>query len=169
MKTAMPFFCFFLVLLSAGCQKNDSQPGTGVTFISAYKNAESWISNEPYASVSKKDKTIWIGGYEKNKNPGGNDEFLIMHLEIADLSDLKNTVIKDVNYESILGGDLVTDRYIIDTANINNEIEITEIDETKKIMKGQFNLNLVRDAWFSTNGEKIQLKSGQFVVSYTEE
>jgi len=62
----------------------------------------------------------------------------------------------------------VSDRYVIDTANTNNKIEITDIDETNKIMKGKFTLYLVRDKWFSANGEKTEFKTGEFTTTYTD-
>jgi len=169
MKTSIFFYSVLLVLLSTGCKKNETQPVRGDTFLSAYKSVSGfWLSNEPYGSLSKKDKIIWIGAY-KPIITGTSDESLIMQLEIVDLSDLKNTTIKEVEFESVFGGDVVVNRYYIDTTNSNNTVEITEIDETKKIMKGQFTLNLIRDKWFSGNGEKIEFKSGQFVINYTEE
>jgi hypothetical protein len=163
------FIYSVLLFLSIGCTKKETQPAKDSTFLSAYKNTSGyWLSNEPYASISKKDKTIWVGA-TKPIITGTSGESLIMQLEITDLADLKKTFIKNAEFDFIIGGDVVTNRYYIDTANTNNTIEITEIDETKKIMKGLFNLNLIRDKWFSDNGEKIEFKSGQFVVNYSEE
>ena len=168
MKTSIFFYSVLLVILSTGCKKNETQPAGDDTFLSAYKSVSGfWLSKEPYASISKKDKTIWVGATKPINS--GTTELLIMQLEIVDVADLKNTTIKSVEFETIIGGDVVINRYYIDTTNINNTIEITEIDETKKIMKGQFTLNLIRDKWFSDNGEKIEFNSGQFVTNYTED
>ncbi|CAN5614772.1 hypothetical protein BH10BAC2_BH10BAC2_06190 [soil metagenome] len=171
MKISTSFYGFLLILLVAGCKKDATQPDTDGTFLSAHKNnTEFWISHQPYASLSKSDKTIWIGGYKTIENTNGNSsESLILQLAVIDLSNLKKTTIKDVQYLYIFGGDVVTDRYSIDTTNSDNEIEITEIDETKKIMKGKFSLNLIRDKWFSTNGEETTFKEGEFIANYTEE
>lgn len=171
MKISALLYSILLVLLLAGCKKDAAQYDAGGTFLSARKNnTEFWISTQPYASLSKSNKIIWIGGYKTIENSNGNSsESLIMQLAVTDLSDLKNTTIQDVQYSSIFGGDIIADRYIIDSTSSNNEIEITEIDETKKIMKGQFSLTLIRDKWFSTNGEEAIFKEGEFVTNYTEE
>lgn len=162
---------YSLILFSflAACTKEDTPIIKGDFFLKAYKNStDLWLTNEPYASIVKTDKIIWIGGYKQNKNNPSLDESLIMQLSIADLSNLKNTTIKSVDYNTILEEDIVTDRYVVDTLNINNKIEITDIDETNKVMKGRFTLYLIRDKWFSTNGEKTELKTGEFITSYTE-
>jgi hypothetical protein len=136
--------------------------------LSGYKtDSLFWMTNTPYASISKKDKTIWIGGYKSISGDGVYHEFLLLQLETPDLSNLKNTAIKTVTFETIFGGDVVSDRYVIDSTNVN-EVTITEIDEIKKIVRGQFNVNLIRDKWFSTNGEKVAFKSGLFLATYTE-
>jgi hypothetical protein len=93
---------------------------------------------------------------------------LLLQLTVDDLSNLQKTTIKSVDYNTILEGDIVSDRYVIDTANTNNKIEITDIDETNKIMKGKFTLYLVRDKWFSANGEKTEFKTGEFTTTYTD-
>lgn len=164
-------YCLLMIPFVTGCKKEATlQPAADGMFLSAYKeNDDFWISNEPSASISKNDNIIWVGGY---KNPGNNnsdpEEVLLMQLSILDLSNLKNTTIKSVDYSFIKQGDIVNDRYVIDTTNTTNEIVITEIDETKKIMKGKFSLTLIRDKWFSNNGEKTAFKSGEFVTTYTE-
>lgn len=175
MKTTVFIYSIILMLLIAGCKKNGITSTTGRTnpvipgmILSGYKTGSLfWMTSTPYASVSKKDKTIWIGGYKSISGNGVYDEFLLLQLEIPDLSNLKNTAIKSVEFETIIGGDVVSDRYVVDSTNMN-EVTITGIDEAKKIIKGQFNVNLIRDKWFSTNGEKVAFKSGLFVAKYTE-
>lgn len=171
MKSFIGFYSLLLLIVVAGCKKDvNLQPDNDGMFISAYKNNDGlWISNEPYGSLSKIDKTMWVGGYKILGNTNGNSaESLIIQLEIADLSNLKNIILKNVQFTTLFGGDIIADRYTIDTTNDNNMIEITEIDETKKIMKGKFSLHLVRDQWFSANGEEATFKEGEFVTDYIE-
>jgi len=67
----------------------------------------------------------------------------------------------------ILGGDVQTDSYLMDSTNAN-EIRITSIDTIKKIISGTFTFKLVRDSHYSDKGEVFQFKEGQFTVEYTE-
>ena len=158
-----------LFLIFTGCKKNEVSLTTGDFFLKAYKDSSDlWLTNEPYASVVRTDKIIWIGGYKQNENNSQLDELLLLQLTVDDLSNLQKTTIKSVDYNTILEGDIVSDRYVIDTANTNNKIEITDIDETNKIMKGKFTLYLVRDKWFSANGEKTEFKTGEFTTTYTD-
>lgn len=157
-------------LLFTACKKNETSPAAkGNFFLKAFKDsADLWQTNEPYGSLVKNDKIIWIGGYKQNENDPRLDETLLMQLNVANLSELKNTTIKSVDYSIITEGDIVSDRYVIDTLNTNNKIEITAIDETNKIMEGHFTLYLIRDKWFSTSGEKTTFKTGEFITTYTD-
>lgn len=162
-------YCLLLFFFFASCKKNEVSPNTGNFFLKAYKDSSDlWQTNEPYAALVKTDKIIWIGGYKQKENNSSLDESLLLQLNVADLSNLKNTTIKSVDYNSILEGDIITDRYVIDTLNTNNKIEITEIDEVNKIMKGKFTLYLIRDKWFSAMGEKTEFKTGEFITTYTD-
>ena len=169
-KRPIGFYCILLILLIAGCKKEATPPpAADGMFLSAYKeNDDFWISNEPSASLSKTDKLIWVGGSIKNNNITDDYETLTMQLSITDLADLKKTTIKTAEYTFIIQEDIINDRYVLDTTNPNSTIEITEIDETNKIIKGKFNFYLVRDKWFSGNGEQVAFKSGEFVSDYTE-
>lgn len=166
-------YCYILLpaIILAACNKNETLTATttGDQFLKAYKNSSDlWSTNEPYASLSKSDKIIVIGGYRQNEDDNNIDEALLMQLTVNDINDLKNTTIKSVDYNIIFGDDVIQDRYIIDTTNENNKIQITFVDESKKIIKGEFSLYLVRDKWFSPNGEKTEFKTGEFYATYSE-
>jgi Family of unknown function (DUF6252) len=171
MKTHL-LYSLLLSLLVAGCQKSIATQENVIKegrFLSAAKNnTETWLTNEPFASLSKTDKLIWVGGSIKNNSITDDYETLSMQLSITDLADLKKTTIKTAEYTFIIQEDIINDRYVLDTTNPNSTIEITEIDETNKIIKGKFNFYLVRDKWFSGNNEQVTFKSGEFVSDYTE-
>lgn len=171
MKTQLLYSLLFCVLI-AGCQKSVATQKSIIKedrFLSATRNnADTWLTNEPFASLSKTDKLIWVGGSIKHNSNTDDYETLSMQLSITDLADLKKTTIKTAEYTFIIQEDIINDRYVLDITNPNSTIEITEIDETNKIIKGKFNFYLVRDKWFSGNGEEVTFKSGEFVSDYTE-
>lgn len=171
MKTQLLYSLLFCVLI-AGCQKSVATQESIIKedrFLSATRNnANTWLTNEPFASLSKTDKLIWVGGSIKHNSNTDDYETLSMQLSITDLADLKKTTIKTAEYTFIIQEDIINDRYVLDITNPNSTIEITEIDETNKIIKGKFNFYLVRDKWFSGNGEEVTFKSGEFVSDYTE-
>jgi hypothetical protein len=62
---------------------------------------------------------------------------------------------------SIVGGDVISDSYMIDST-ADNLIQITSVYTIGKHISGTFLINLIRDKRRSDEGELIQYKNGQF-------
>jgi len=67
----------------------------------------------------------------------------------------------------IVGGDAISDTYIIDST-YNNLITIALFDTIAKQVTGTFEIKLVRDKFRSDLGETMLYKSGAFKLNYNE-
>jgi|GEM_PF-5033722 len=157
MKRVIFFAGFLLAIFSSGCKKENLKSSD--TYMSAYKNGTKfWKSDNSGGILSKVNKSISIYGH--------NNESLVIELNVNDFSNLQSSSIKEARFTTFIGGDVVSDEYSLDSNNNKNQVTITEIDETKQLIRGRFNIYLIRSAWFSPNGEKISFTSGKFVVKY---
>ena len=165
MKTSVFLLLISFVVCMSSCKKDDPVV-VPVSDFKALKNDVSWNATSTWASYSKKDKKFNISGGKRDPKYY-QEEWLGLNFTIQDIS--KSATID--NFSSglmyILGGDVQTDSYLMDSTGAN-QIQITSIDTIKKIISGTFVVRLVRDSHYSDKGEVFQFKEGQFTVTYTE-
>jgi hypothetical protein len=149
----------------SSCKKNDPvvEP---VSDFKALKNDVSWITTSSWASYSKKNKKFNVSGIKRDQLYY-QEEDLGFSFTIQDLSKPETIGNFSSGWSAVLGGDVQTDSYLMDSTSAN-QIQITSIDTVKKIISGTFSVKLIRDSHYSNKGEVFQFKEGQFTVVYSE-
>lgn len=165
MKTSLLFLLISFVVCVSSCKK-DKEVVVPVSDFKALKNDVSWTATSTWASYSKKDKKFNVSGAKRDPKYY-QEEWLGLNFTIQDLSVPASISGFSSGWSYILGGDVQTDRYLMDSMG-DNQIHITSIDTIKKIISGTFTVKLVRDSHYSDKGEVFQFKEGQFTVGYTE-
>jgi hypothetical protein len=165
MKTSVFLLLISFVVCMSSCKKDDPVV-VPVSDFKALKNDVYWISTSSWASYSKKNKSFYVSGIKRDQQYY-QEEALGLSFTIQDLSMPASISDFSSGWSAILGGDVQTDSYIMDSTGAN-QIQITSIDTTKKIISGTFTVRLVRDSHYSDKGEVFQFKEGQFTVGYTK-
>jgi hypothetical protein len=153
-------FCFI------SCEKKENTEIDFVSSFKALKNEASWVSTSSWANFSKTEEKFFISG-AKRDSEYYQEEVLYFNFYLSDIS--KSNVVERFYAEwyYIVGGDVISDSYLIDST-ADNLIQITSIDTIGKHISGNFIINLIRDKRRSDKGELIQYKNGQFDLNYKE-
>lgn len=165
MKTSIFLLLVSFVVCMSSCKKDDPMD-VPVSDFKALKNDVSWTATSTWASYSKKDKKFNVSGAKRDPKYY-QEECLGLNFTIQDLSMPASISGFSSGWSYILGGDVQTDSYLMDSTG-TNQIKITSIDTVKKIISGTFTVKLIRDSHYSDKGEVFQFKEGQFNVVYTE-
>jgi hypothetical protein len=154
------FFCL------VSCDKKENKDIDTVSPFKAIKNDTDWVSTSSWANFSKTNKSFAISGVKRDPNYY-QDEQLSFSFYLADI--LKSSTVDSFysKWMYIIGGDVISDSYLIDSTS-NNLIQITSLDTVGKQISGTFLIKLVRDKRYSDKGEVFQFKDGQFDLNYTE-
>jgi len=165
MKTSVFLLLISFVVCISSCKKDDPV-AVPVSDFKALKDDVSWISTSSWASYSTKNKMFYISGIKLDQKYY-QEEALGLSFTIQDIS--KPAVIDNFTsrWSYILGGDVQTDSYLMDSTG-DNQIRITSIDTIKKIISGTFTIKFVRENHYSDKGEVFQFKEGQFTIGYAE-
>jgi hypothetical protein len=165
MKTSKLFLLISFIVCVSSCKK-DKEVVVPVSDFNALKNDVNWTAISTWASYSKKDKKFNVSGSKRDPKYY-QEEWLGLNFTIQDLSIPASVSGFSSGWLYIIGGDVQTDSYLMDSTG-DNQIHITSIDTIKKIISGTFAVRLVRDSHYSDKGEVFQFKEGQFTVAYTE-
>jgi len=148
------------------CEKEDEKKIIPDFSFYAMKNDSEWISTSSWANYSLNDKKIVIVG-AKGNSEYYQDEQLHFTFKTTDISK-SNTVTNFYSeWDFIVGGDVISDTYIIDST-YNNMIIIDLFDTIAKQVTGTFEIKLVRDKFRSDLGETMLYKNGAFKLNYNE-
>ncbi len=165
MKSSVLFLLISFFVCLSSCKKNNDSI-VEVSNFTAMKNNASWVSTSNWASYSKKDKKFNITGAKRDPKYY-QEECLGLNFTVADLSAPLVTHNFSASWSYVIGGDVLSDSYNMDTSAAN-QIHITSIDTQKKLISGTFIVRLVRDARYSDQGEFFQFTEGQFTIGYSE-
>jgi hypothetical protein len=174
---AIIFFLSISVFFSlSSCKKTENQKAesqkaesqkieSGLSF-KALKNDANWVSTFSWANYSKSEKKIYVGGTVQDKKYC-QEEQLTFNFHLSDISKSNTVTSFKSEWLYIIGGDAISDSYLIDTTEYNL-IQITSFDTIKKQISGTFVIKLNRDKHYSNEGEFFQFKDGVFNVKYIE-
>ena len=152
---------FFFIF---SCKKSEYD---SLSSFKALKDGAEWIATSNYSYLHKTDNSISIYGRKKNSK-NYEEEGLYLSFYISDISEL-NTITKfSSSWNKTIGGDLLTDSYVIDSISANF-IQITSLDTINRQISGIFEVKLLKDKRFSNAGEIMNFTSGQFNLNYQEE
>jgi len=150
------FFIFF-------CKKSENE---SISTFKALKDGADWISTSNWSNLSKTYNNFIINGIKRDSKYY-QEESLNLTFNNSDISEF-NTVTKFTSsWSYIVGGDLLTDSFVIDTTS-DNLIQITSIDTINKHISGTFKVKLLKNNIFSNTGEIMNFTSGQFNLNYQE-
>ena len=155
-----------IVISLISCKKEDKNKIITDSSFYAIKNDSEWISTSSWANYSLNDKKIVIVG-DKRDSAYYQDEQLQFTFKTTDISK-SNTVTNFYSkWDFIVGGDAISNTYIIDSS-YNNLIKIDLFDTIAKQITGTFEIKLVRDKYRSDLGETMLYKNGSFKLNYSE-
>lgn len=156
-----------LVVVFSSCQKESDPAVSYQPNFKAEKNSTTWVSTNSWATYSPKEKMFYINA-SKSDSKYDREEVLSIAFSISDFSDSATTTNFSSEWYSIIGGDAIADRYILDGSSSENQVQITSVNTEKQIITGKFSVRLVRDSWYSTKGESFEFRSGTFSINYSE-
>jgi hypothetical protein len=147
----------FLLFISLGiisCHKEDKQNESN--FISSNINEVKWNGIPKIHTNEDNDTLILIGS--------GNEQVIVFKIKFKGKGNytLKNS---QANYYTTFGGDVMTSLYTLD-ASSSSQITITEYNSEQNILKGNFELSLLKE-WSNpeNNVNKLIFKNGGFKVT----
>ncbi|MBK7625995.1 MAG: hypothetical protein IPJ16_02135 [Bacteroidales bacterium] len=145
------------------CKKSDND---SISSFKAMKDGTEWISTSNWSNLSKTDNKFLINGIKRNSKYY-SEEGLNLTFNISDISE-SNTVTKFTSsWNYIIGGDVLTDSYVIDTTS-DNLIQIISLDTINRNISGTFKVKLLKNKIYSNTGEIMNFTSGQFNLNYQE-
>ncbi|HKM93472.1 MAG TPA: hypothetical protein VJY41_07455 [Prolixibacteraceae bacterium] len=156
---------FVISLIS--CEKEDDNKIITDSSFYATKNDSEWISTSSWANYSLNDKKIVIVGVKRD-SVYYQDEQLHFTFKTTDISKSNTVTNFYCEWDFIVGGDAISDTYIIDST-YNNLIKIDLFDTIAKQITGTFEIKLIRDKSRSDLGEAMFYKEGAFKLNYNEE
>jgi len=157
-------FLSFLLCISS-CEK-DKAVVESTTNFKALKNNIAWNSTSNWSTYSRKDKKFNVSGALRDPQYY-QEEWLGLNFVVQNRATPFTTGQFSAGWRYVIGGDVMSDRYTIDSTAVN-EIHITALDTIKKQITGTFNVRLVRDKQYSDKGETFQFTHGEFGVNYSE-
>jgi|GEM_PF-3283598 len=164
MKAIVFSFSLIILFCSVSCDK-DEETVTEASF-HAIKNGELWNSTASWANFTKSDSFFFISAAKADRNYNQGEQ-LYFRFSLPDISG-SNTVTRfDSQWLYIVGGDAVSDQYLIDTTS-DNQIVILSVDTVMHKIRGSFQVKLIRDKNRSDAGETMNFRSGWFDLIYTE-
>ncbi|MBN1116539.1 MAG: hypothetical protein JXA77_05025 [Bacteroidales bacterium] len=155
MKKNIILLGMLIVISWISCEKEKENEDKIITDSSFYaiKNDSEWISTSCWSNYSLNDKNSLIVGAKRDAE-FYQDEQLHFSFKTADISK-SNTVTNFYSeWNFIVGGDAISDTYIIDSY-YNNVIVIDLFDKIAKQVTGSFEIKLVRDKFRSDLGETM--------------
>lgn len=156
-----------LVVLFSSCRKESDPVVSAQTSFKAEKNSTTWVSTNSWATYSASEKKFYINA-SKSNSKYDREEVLSIAVSVSDFSDSVTTTNFSSEWYSIIGGDAIADRYVLDENSPENKIQITSVDTENKTITGKFSVRLVRDSWYSAKGESFEFRSGTFSINYSE-
>ena len=157
-------FILFISLIS--CEKDEKKDFKTDSSFYAIKNDNEWISTCSWANYSKTDKKFVIVG-SKRDSVYYQDEKLYFTFKTNDISKSNTVTNFYTEWNFIVGGDAISDTYLVDST-YNNLITISLLDTTNKLISGTFIIKLTRDKFRSDLGETMLYKNGTFNLKYKE-
>ncbi|MGV8137778.1 MAG: hypothetical protein AB2L20_21420 [Mangrovibacterium sp.] len=158
--------CMLIVISLISCEKEDENKIVTDSSFYALKNDSKWISTSSWANYSLNDKKIVIVG-AKRDSKYYQDEQLRLTFKTTDISESHTVTNFYSKWDFIVGGDAISDTYIIDPT-YNNLIIIDSFDTIAKQVTGTFEIKLIRDKFRSDLGETMLYKNGAFKLNYIE-
>jgi len=158
-KNIISFSLLISVLFISSCNKKEKDVVLTDPSFSAKMNGSDWKAASSWANYSVNTKRFVIAGIK-------GDEHLHLNFKTADISESSPVTNFDAEWNYVVGGDAVSDSYLIDPT-FNNLIEITSLDTITKKISGTFIVKLIRDKRRSDKGETQLYKNGQFKQNYT--
>ena len=159
----------FFIIFSCKKSENDSIStfkfeNDSISTFKALKDGVDWISTSNWSNLSKTDNKYIINGIKRNSQYY-EEECLNLTFNISDISKSKTVTKFTSSWNYIVGGDALTDNYVIDTTS-DNLIQITSLDTTNRSISGTFKVKLLKNKLFSNTGEIMNFTSGQFNLNY---
>lgn len=162
----MKFIGIIILFLTISCNKEDDFQFSTDSAFYAIKNNSEWVSTSSWANHSlNNDKFIIVG----NKKDTEYYQEERLHFIFSSPGISKLNVVKDfyAEWNFIIGGDGISDTYVIDSTYCNL-IKIDSIDTLNKQINGTFEIKLVRDKFRSNLGKTLLYKNGTFSLNYIE-
>lgn len=167
MEKNLNILALLMVIVLISCEKEDKNEIT-LTDSSFYaiKDGKKWITTSSGAYYSPSEEKFIISGW-KGDSVYYEDEQLYFAFKKTDIT--KSNTVTDFysEWNYIVGGDAVSDRYMIDSF-FKNLITIDSLDTVNMRIVGTFKIKLVRDKFRSDLGETMYFKNGYFALNYRE-
>jgi hypothetical protein len=155
-----------IVILLISCEKEGKNDILTDSSFYAIKNDREWITTSSWANYSLNDGKFVIVGVKRD-SVYYQDEQLYIIFKTTDIS--KSNTVTDFysEWNYIVGGDVISDSYLIDSS-FNNLIKINSFDTLNKQIAGTFKIKLVRDKLRSDLGETMIYENGNFILNYNK-
>jgi hypothetical protein len=165
MRKSINVFGILIVLLLISCEREAKNEVLADSPFHAIKDGKEWITTSCWANHLINEGRFVIVGI--NKDPKYNqEEQLLLIFETSDFP-MSNTVtnINNSKWWYVIGGDAISNKYLIDST-YNNFIKIDSLDIINKRIAGTFKIKLIRDISYSNLGETILFDNGVFALNY---
>ena len=166
MRKSVTLLIFLSVISLISCEKDERKEFTSDSSFQAIKNENEWTSTCSWANYSITDKSFVIAG-SKSNSVYYQDEKLHFAFKASDISKSNTVTNFYAEWNFIVGGDAISDTYLIDST-YNNLLTINLLDTTNKLISGTFIIKLIRDKFRSDLGETMLYKNGTFNLKYKD-
>ena len=155
---------FLIAFILFSCKKDTKDKILSDSTFYAIKNGTDWITTRSWANYNKNSEKFVLAGI-KEDSEYYQEELLFFDFKADDISASNKITNFYSEWNYIIGGDAVSDAYMIDST-FNNLIEINALDTINKQISGTFKVRLVRDKRISNSGEVMLYENGTFTLPY---
>lgn len=160
MKINVLLLGVLMTALLLSCKKEDKDEILTDSSFHAIKNGTVWITTSSWANYNIHSREFVLGGI-KTDSVYYQEEVLFFDFKADDISASNKITNFYSEWYSIVGGDAISDAYVIDST-YNNLIEINTLDTVNKQISGTFTIRLIRDKQRSNSGEVMLYENGTF-------
>jgi hypothetical protein len=164
MKPAFSYFIGSLLLLGGvtACKNNDKDSAPHPDFfIQATKDGAPWTATGS-STFSKSNRQFYVFG---QTGDAVQSELLSLGFSFPAAPQLTPVQPLRATWVTVLGGDVVTNSYATDAANLPS-LEITRLDTVAKVVEGRFTTTLLREKRWTSQEEVLRFTDGSFRVHY---
>ncbi len=165
---------YFVIAISiTGCKNEDpikieepiEEPIEEIEYNSVFtveKNEASWNVSRMWANTNS------FGGFNigaTSETPNGIESFSL-DIKKSDIVIGEKLELFTSNWELLIAGDIGANNYLQYDSTSENYLTINNLDTINHIIKGEFEVILIRDSRLTSNKEFMKFKKGKFDIRY---
>jgi hypothetical protein len=164
MKTTIFLISSLIILSSLSCKKEYRDRPDVMPYFTALKNDTAWISSTSHTTLYTKNMKFVVSGGKRDSSYS-DMHWLDFRFPLSDALQSENITKFYSQWEWVIGGDGIADRYIVDSL-ANNWIKISAIDTIAKMISGTFSIQLIREP-SRHRPDTLRFTNGKFGVVYS--